>query len=497
MKIDDNKVKELASKILKLCVHVEEDAYALLDKKFNYYAFDKYPMKLFDKKQIDYFNNGLKENLPDGISFFSAGLNKYTDGDFPKDKVNYYPIFDSYNKEKSITVDGYGEYKELVEWIKANEDISKIIIGEKSYITVDSEIRHLVISIVERFLFITGESCKDSIEESIKPYIEEALRYYLSDKLFVKLCIPVCLTTFEEDEIKLADGIQIVRMNEKFQMARQHSCKYEVVSEDWIAACATHMIILDSYCYESNTDFSFDQISKDYNSYPLQKIDEIIGIIRIVTGYTIGYEQLLMQPDGWIHGFYADLPAVYGAKSHFVNSKELSTFWMYLPVSTITKEQSNRICDLYKKLIACNGKLDFALRRYNRCVLREEIDDQVTDACIGLESLLSGDAKTEITYTISNRVPVVFSDIKEPWSQNSRKLLKKIYSLRSRIVHGSKIADKDKYCNIDDVKYYLPELAIKYLRQTIIFMLDHPKFLKSEEFDSYIDTVVAENKITE
>lgn len=497
MKIDDNKVKELAEKILKLCVHVAEDAYALLDKKFNYYAFDKYPVELFDKKRIDYFNNELKENLPDGISFFGVGLNKYTDGDFPKDKVNYYPIFDSYNKEKSITVDRYDEFKELVEWIKANEDVSKVITGEKSYNSVESEIRHLALSIVERFLFIKGESNRDSTEESIQPYIEEALRYYLSDKLYVKFCIPVCLATFKEDEIKLADGIQIVRIDEKFQKARQHACKYEVVSEDWIAACATHMLILDNYCYENNTDFSFDRVSKDYNSYPLQKIDEIIGIIRIVTGYTIGYEQVLMQPDGWIHGFCADLPAVYGAKSHFVNSKELSTFWMYLPVSTITKDQIDRICDLYKKLIACNGKLDFALRRYNRCVLREEIDDQVTDACIGLESLLSGDAKTEITYTISNRVPVVFSDIKEPWSQNSRKLLKKIYSLRSRIVHGSKIADKDKYCNIDDVKYYLPELAIKYLRQTIIFMLDHPKFLKSEEFDSYIDTVVAENKITE
>ena len=204
-----------------------------------------------------------------------------------------------------------------------------------------------------------------------------------------------------------------------------------------------------------------------------------------------------MQPDGWIHGFCADLPAVYGAKSHFVNSKELSTFWMYLPVSTITKEQSDRICDLYKKFNACDGKLDFALRRYNRCVLREEIDDQVTDACIGLESFLSGDAKTEITYTISNRIPVIFAGNNDSSSVNSRKILKKIYSLRSKIVHGSKIADKDKYCTIDDVRYYLPKLAIKYLRQTIIFMLDHPKFLKSEEFDSYIDTVVAENKITE
>lgn len=497
MKIDDYKAKELASKILKLCVHVAEDAYTLLDKKFNYYTFDKYPVELIDGKQKEYFNSELKDNLPDGISFFNVGLNKYHDGDFPKDKVNYYPIFNTYNKEKSIAIDGYYEFTELVEWIKANDEVSKAITGEKSYNSVESEIRHLAVSIVERFLFITGESKKDSIEESIKPYIEEVLRYYIADQLYVKFCIPVCLTTFEDDEIKLVDGITIERINEDFQKARQHVCEYEVVSEDWIAACATHMIILDNYYYKNDQDFSFDRVSKDYNSYPLQKIDEIIGIIRIVTGYTIGYEQLLMQPVGWIHGFCADLPAVYGAKSHSVNGKELSTFWMYLPVSTITKEQSNRICDLYKKLIACNGKLDFALRRYNRCALREEIDDQVTDACIGLESLLSGNAKTEITYTISNRIPVVFSDIKEPWSQNSRKLLKKIYSLRSKIVHGSKIADKDKYYAIDDVKYYLPDLAIKYLRQTIIFMLDHPKFLKSEEFDNYLDAVVADNKISE
>jgi hypothetical protein len=70
--------------------------------------------------------------------------------------------------------------------------------------------------------------------------------------------------TFEEDEIKFADGIQIVRMNEEYQMARQHSCKYEVVSEDWIAACATHMIILDNYAYRYGIEFHIHALLSDF-----------------------------------------------------------------------------------------------------------------------------------------------------------------------------------------------------------------------------------------
>lgn len=54
---------------------------------------------------------------------------------------------------------------------------------------------------------------------------------------------------------------------------------------------------------------------------------------------------------------------------------------------------------------------DLQLMRYNRCMLREELDDITTDACIGLESLLAGGTHTEITNAIASRMPFVISKV--------------------------------------------------------------------------------------
>ena len=58
-----------------------------------------------------------------------------------------------------------------------------------------------------------------------------------------------------------------------------------------------------------------------------------------------------------------------------------------------------------------DNKLFFAAKRLSRCMLRNEEDDMITDAAIGLEALLSGGTMGEITYTLSNRIPIVFSKI--------------------------------------------------------------------------------------
>ena len=84
-----------------------------------------------------------------------------------------------------------------------------------------------------------------------------------------------------------------------------------------------------------------------------------------------------------------------------------------MPISYINSEQTEIIKQLYKSVSNLqNGKSStnvlFALKRLNRCMLRNDIDDMAIDATIGLEALLSGGTKSEITYTISNMIPVVF-----------------------------------------------------------------------------------------
>ena len=39
------------------------------------------------------------------------------------------------------------------------------------------------------------------------------------------------------------------------------------------------------------------------------------------------------------------------------------------------------------------SNLIFALNRFNRCMLRNEVDDMATDATIGIEALIAGGTK--------------------------------------------------------------------------------------------------------
>ena len=79
----------------------------------------------------------------------------------------------------------------------------------------------------------------------------------------------------------------------------------------------------------------------------LEKIDEIMGIVRLATGYEIGYEHIFCVPQDWIYETTADLAAVYGAKSHFVNHKYIKSNWINLPVSYVSEEQCDDIVALY------------------------------------------------------------------------------------------------------------------------------------------------------
>ena len=332
----------------------------------------------------------------------------------------------------------------------------------------------------------------DDIDEMIKPYVAQRLLFYLENTLYFDICIPICLATFGK-EIKLDENVEIIRISEELQKARQIKCKYEIATEDWLAACATHMIVLHNYSYSKDEENSGISLFQDYLRYPLEKIDEIMGIVRLATGYEIGYEHIFCVPQDWIYETTADLAAVYGAKSHFVNHKYIKSNWINLPVSYVSEEQCDDIVALYDGYQKNEKRLKFSLMRYNRCVLREELDDITTDACIGLESLLAGGTHTEITIAIASRMPFVISKVEnnQYLPTNGRKYMKKINNLRSRIVHGDKLKDKDIYIENNQTRIYIPKMAVDFLRIVLVFMIKNPIYLNVEEIDGYIDSLVS------
>lgn len=488
-------MKEKAVKLLKdllaICVVVAKDAHKFIgENAFSNSAWllDKYPHEITSVFYDDhYFKVEDREKVP----FLKYKLVKYGMSSYPDDKICYSTIFREY-RSKKLDLKEYTKIEEIQKWINSDKALLNCFTDKDEL--PDYLIRRIVADVVERYLYMTNASASEpeDLEDKIKDFLIEKMWFYLEDELSFDICIPICLATFEDDNIKLDDRVEIVKIPEDVQIARQIQCSYEVNKEDWVAACATHMIVLHGYNYRKSINFTFNSIMQDFSCYPLEKIDEIFGIIRIVTGYAIGYEQIFCIPNGWVHDTIADVKAIYGAKAHFVNPHFLQYDWMALPVSFVTEEQCKEIVDHYSSYCVVEKKLKFALMRFNRCMLRDEIDDMTTDACIGLESLLAGGAHSEITNAIASRIPFVFANTQLINYQVSecRKYMKKIYNLRSRIVHGDELKDKDIYITKDDDKIYIPQIAVDFLRVTLSFMIKNPMYQKVEKIDEYVDNLL-------
>ena len=458
-------------------------------------GYCKYPIqeRLFPK------DNPQFEELYEIIPALRYGIPEYRLKDFPDDRIQYGAIFNGYATDR-LDCSKLKEFDDLIEYVNSESELKKLFAKDANTNTLKYKLKEMASGIVERYMYSSNASdiVPDNLEGLLHPFVLEKVHRYFSDTLEIDIYIPICLATFEDDRIKLTEHIEIIRIPEDVQKSRQQACEYQSYKENLAASCATHMLVLHNYSLKNSEELSINEVTKNFHAYPLHIINNVMGALRVVTGFTVGYAQILCRPINWIDSFCADLVPLYGAKACFINPKEVEKPWGHLPVSYINKESTQEIQKIYKIIHDAEGdnkknSLIFALKRFNRCVLRTEDDDIATDATIGLEALLAGGTKSEITYTISNRIPIVFAhESNEDYlPTNCRKIMKKIYDYRSKIVHGATLKDKHRYYEICDKKVEIEKIAVDFLRYTLLFILRNPEFLDATKFDEYIDVIIS------
>ena len=497
MLISNEIYAKLLDLFFNLSVNVAIEAHKYLNNNSNISGYLQYPIR---DRIFDLLLSNPEEYQH--IDYVKYKIIKYHLDDFPKDRIQYGAIFNGYGNK--ININEIQGYAELSQFILETTEVCEIFFENGEAKNSDYKIKHMVSEIVERYLYNTSATNEtpDNLKELILPYVIEKINRYVNEQLYFDILVPICLATFDEDKIVLSSTAEIVRIPDDIQKSRQQACNYESVNENWIAACATHMLVLHGYYLKNEKYISINYLTQNYNLYPLNEIDYVMAAIRIATGYNIGYNQIISKPIDWVDSTKADLIPLYGAKSNFVNGNEIHKSWVALSIKLISNDEIKKIQTLYNSILTINesvkdkdnkkNNLLFALKRLNRCYLRVEEDDMVTDATIGLEALLSGGTKGEITYTISNRIPVVFSNGSElnyPIKE-CRTIMKKIYECRSIIVHGGTMKENKRYHKIGDLKIDVMNASVNFLRQTLLFILNNPKYLDAKEFDKHIDDAI-------
>lgn len=131
------------------------------------------------------------------------------------------------------------------------------------------------------------------------------------------------------------------------------------------------------------------------------------------------------------------------------------------PLFIIVQEMKNFAIDILKLLSEPrNGYLRIAVDYNRRAGLEKNGEDEILHLFIALEALYSLDnEKQEIQHRFSNRISTLLGMDKDH-RINVRTRTKKLYNLRSKIVHGSEIFEGE---NFNDLVEWTQESILRFL----------------------------------
>ncbi len=317
--------------------------------------------------------------------------------------------------------------------------------------------------------------------------VTPTIAYVFNKNLDIEICVPILFLQFPFGEHQISDGASIRRISDKEHQARYGVESYNTSAHKSVKSSATHAFVLKGW-HVPNAErmWHFDVLSKP-RAYPLERINNFFGALRIATTANTGYAQIYSIAKGWAVQNKSDLPYVQGATVRSYPGWFEDYYWNIETVPFISNEEMDEITKLYNTLeSATENSIHLSVKRLNQCLVRDNEEDSVLDATIALEALLSDDGNQEMTHKLAMRIGALSrmdqSCDRTPFDSFSD--VKKIYAYRSAIVHGSKGLDKKRIIKIDEgneVNAHV--LAVEYLRMILRVLLNHPDYRVPRNID--------------
>ncbi|WP_349343612.1 hypothetical protein [Marinobacter sp. MMG032] len=340
---------------------------------------------------------------------------------------------------------------------------------------------------IERYIHRFGDFEYD--QEKAVSAVEPTVSYIFNQKLDIEISVPILFLGFNFDSFQIADGISIERISKSHHRARYKVKSYNTSTHQNVVSSATHALVLKGW-YVPNTErmWDFDILSKT-RAYPIELIDEFFGALRVITQVETGYAQVYAVAKEWEAHCTADLPYLKGATLRSYPSWFEDYYWNIENVPALSDEEMDEAKIIFNKVqSAKENSISLALRRLNRCVIRDDEEDAVLDATIALEALLS-DGNQEMTHKLALRVGALskLDDRSQKNPSQAFKDVKKIYGYRSAIAHGSRDLDKKRIIKITEEKSTTAhDLVVDYLRMTLRVVLKHEKYRAPKVIDEQL-----------
>ncbi len=202
-------------------------------------------------------------------------------------------------EDYKLIIEDYEEYIEYVECITSTEEAMDYfnVTENSSDVFLNHFIKQWILEILDSYMYkYDGEFNEQRLE---KFYILKESVFYM-DTYPIDIAIPILFMKFEVDSFDIAENIQVYKMDDHFQLGRMLKRSYVPAVPEIVMSSATHCVLLKNYVVHLENQLSLGNISSNKNAYPLDIINLVFSLLRLVSkSSTGGYSQILTIEKGW------------------------------------------------------------------------------------------------------------------------------------------------------------------------------------------------------
>lgn len=426
------------------------------------------------------------------VSFHDNGLPSFSEEFFTNGPIQYSKAFGGLLSK--IKADELDSFLNLWKFVKEQVSIKKRLLLPNMLLEPDSDhaadflkfnVFKIPEDLIDRYIHINGNT---SFEKKVFDSIyDEYIAGIFEERLPVDICVPILFLKFKFDDLMIGPAIKIEKMDNPFHLARAPIKAYGPGVHKSVLSCATHMLVMENWSVSNSNIGQLTEILSNTSAYPIEKINDFFASLRIINNSETGYAQLLIRPRNWATSYEAYLPPLYGTSIRSYPNRFENYYWYKKDIPELSLDTCQEVGSLLSKLTEANeNSIRVAIRRLNQCFLREDEEDSIIDATIGLEALLSDDNRQEMTHKLAMRVGALSNipegQLKKPY--DAYKEIKKVYTYRSALVHGSTKTDKIKEIRLDEIRSIpTSDLAVEYLRKVLKILISNPIYRNPREID--------------
>lgn len=391
-------------------------------------------------------------------------------------------LTDDFQANHEKLLDGVMRDERLKRWLPSVQEEEPLFVRDDRS-SVELGVSEMLGHLVERHIHLFGLS-EPKYEDFLRVYTPLE-RGYFQRELPVEYVIPIALTSFGVGRFQVAENVSVASIEHDLNLARLMN-PIEGVHPNVVAG-ASHALIISGHTVSHDQGLAAAAWTPYLGGYPEATVDAFFTAFRLATGVQTGYAQVLCLPIGWATEYHSSLPPVYPVAlvRKYPPRFEGPFYGLDEDIPIVFEDGMAEVSNLYKQLTAnLNPKLQLAARRLSACYLRDSPEDVVLDATIGLEALLGDGQRGEMTYKLSVRSAALLGafDATE-LSLDVARHIKKIYSYRSAIVHGSS-SDRSKIVRLANGGTVPTEYrAVNLLSRILRTLLLHPDYLDVTKID--------------